>query len=122
MDKPRNESRAGPSGTREPARHDQRPAKSTDPHSHVTVAHDVSAIRAAAFDRLITALEDHGQRVNGGGRQRSAQCPAHEDRSPSLSITNAESRVLVRCHAGCDTDDVLAGLGLTRADLFNQTR
>jgi hypothetical protein len=82
----------------------------------------MTILQTSAFDRLLTALEDHGQRVNGGGRQRSAQCPAHEDRNPSLSITNAESRVLVRCHRGCDTDDVLAVLGLTRADLFNEPR
>ena len=75
-----------------------------------------------AFARLIEALEHHGQRVTGSGRQRSAQCPAHEDRQPSLSITDAESRVLVKCHGGCDTDDVLAELGLTRADLFSEPR
>jgi len=75
-----------------------------------------------AFARLIEALEDHGQRVTGGGRQRSVQCPAHEDRQPSLSITDAETRVLVRCHRGCDTDDVLATLGLARADLFSEPR
>lgn len=43
----RNEPRAGPRH-KEPARHDQHPAGDTDPHLHATVAHDVSAIRAAA--------------------------------------------------------------------------
>lgn len=37
-----------------------------------------------------------------------ACCPAHEDSTPSLSITNGESgRVVVRCHAGCSQEAVL---------------
>jgi len=76
----------------------------------------------SAFTRLIEALERHGQRVTGMGRQRKTHCPvpAHEDRNPSLSITDGESRVLVRCHAGCDTDDLLAAVGLARRDLFDE--
>src|ERR1039457_2174024 len=68
---------------------------------------------SSSFTRLIEALERHGSRVTGNGRQRKAQCPAHDDSDPSLSITDGEARVLVKCHAGCDTDDVLAALGLT---------
>src|SRR5579863_5777318 len=73
----------------------------------------------SAFDLVRRKLEDHGCQVKGSGRELSAQCPAHEDRNPSLSVTNGNSRVLMRCHAGCDIDDVLATLGLTRADLFD---
>ena len=51
-----------------------------------------------------------------------ATCPAHEDRSPSLSVTSAETRVLVKCQAGCATDDVLAALNLTRSDLYDEPR
>ena len=40
-----------------------------------------------------------------------ARCPAHEDRSPSLSISaGKDGKVLVRCHAGCDQRDVIAAL------------
>ena len=45
-----------------------------------------------------------------------ARCPAHDDRTPSLSIRDADDgKVLVRCHAGCDQERVIAalrGLGL----------
>ena len=75
-----------------------------------------------AFERLIGALESAGSKVTGTGRQRKAQCPHHADRDPSLSITDAESRVLLNCKAGCETDDVLADLGLARRDLFNEAR
>ncbi len=45
------------------------------------------------------------------GRTWMACCPAHEDREPSLSITEAkDGKVLVRCHAGCDQRDVIAAL------------
>jgi hypothetical protein len=50
-----------------------------------------------------------------GGRKAGAawmaRCPAHDDREPSLAITDArDGKVLVRCHAGCDQQDVIAAL------------
>jgi putative DNA primase/helicase len=52
-----------------------------------------------------------------GGRRAGtawmARCPAHADREPSLSIKNGDGgRVLVRCHAGCDQERVIAALQL----------
>src|SRR5262245_20967837 len=50
-----------------------------------------------------------GGRKAGGGW--TARCPAHDDRTPSLSIRDAdEKKVLVRCHAGCDQERVIAAL------------
>jgi putative DNA primase/helicase len=50
-----------------------------------------------------------------GGRKPegcwTARCPAHDDHTPSLSIRDAEeNKVLVRCHAGCDQERVIAAL------------
>jgi putative DNA primase/helicase len=50
-----------------------------------------------------------------GGRKAGgawmACCPVHEDREPSLSITDGKGgKVLVRCHAGCDQHQVIAAL------------
>jgi hypothetical protein len=53
------------------------------------------------------------------GSQWMARCPAHEDGTPSLAITQAAARVLVHCFAGCTQDRVLAVLrqrGLWCAD------
>lgn len=48
-----------------------------------------------------------------------ALCPAHEDRTPSLSIGEGhDGRVLLHCWAGCATRDVVAALGLQWSDLF----
>ena len=49
-----------------------------------------------------------GGRRTGGGWM--ARCPAHEDRTPSLSIRDADGTVLVRCHAGCAQERVIAAL------------
>ncbi|MCS7277004.1 MAG: AAA family ATPase [Dehalococcoidia bacterium] len=49
----------------------------------------------------------------------AALCPAHDDQHRSLSLSEGEDgRVLIRCHAGCDTEAVLERLGLSWADLF----
>lgn len=54
----------------------------------------------------------------GRGRYM-ANCPAHEDRSPSLSIREGkDGRVLVHCFAGCTFAAILASSGLTPRDLF----
>jgi hypothetical protein len=48
-----------------------------------------------------------------------ARCPAHEDRSPSLSIRELpDGRVLLHDFGGCDTGSALAAVGLQMADLF----
>ncbi len=50
-----------------------------------------------------------------------ASCPHHDDQRPSLSVsTGKDDRVLLMCHAGCSTDDVVHALGLEMPDLFPQ--
>jgi putative DNA primase/helicase len=44
------------------------------------------------------------------GASWMARCPAHDDRTPSLSIREADGKVLVRCHAGCEQEQVIAAL------------
>lgn len=57
-----------------------------------------------------------GVRKNGSGYV--AQCPAHEDKSPSLSITMGQRGVVFHCFAGCDPDAVIAAVKLKWSDLF----
>ena len=48
-----------------------------------------------------------------------AACPAHDDRSPSLSVRALDDgRVLVHDFGGCAAADVVAAVGLTLADLY----
>jgi hypothetical protein len=70
---------------------------------------------------VVDALEQRSGRVRRVGDQVDAQCPAHHDQSPSLSVRydRTGGRVLVNCHTGCAPDDVVAALGLTWSDLFD---
>lgn len=58
-------------------------------------------------------------RLNKPKRQGSgwvACCPAHEDRTPSLSINDGDKGPVFKCHAGCSQDAVLnaiEALGVT---------
>jgi hypothetical protein len=48
-----------------------------------------------------------------------ASCPAHEDKSPSLSVgVGQEGQILLRCFAGCTPESIVEALGLRMADLF----
>lgn len=54
-----------------------------------------------------------------GADRAIARCPAHGDKSPSLSLRETEDgRILVHCFAGCGAVDVLDAIGLELSDLF----
>ncbi|HKY96350.1 MAG TPA: AAA family ATPase [Gemmatimonadaceae bacterium] len=58
-----------------------------------------------------------GVRKNGHGY--SARCPAHDDRKPSLSVSEGDDgRVLLKCFAGCDVDAICSAMGVNVRDLF----
>ena len=57
--------------------------------------------------------------VKGGWQ---ARCPAHPDKSPSLSITESDGRVLLKCFAGCETSAIVAAMGLEMSDLFTEPK
>lgn len=58
-----------------------------------------------------------GVKKRSGGYM--ACCPAHEDRSASLSISQAaDGTILMKCFAGCPTKEVLASIGLNFSNLY----
>jgi hypothetical protein len=68
-------------------------------------------------DLVLDRLEGVRQR---GDYYYQALCPAHEDRDPSLSVAEGEDgRALLKCFAGCETEEILAALGLEMIDLFD---
>ena len=74
---------------------------------------------SAALENVLGALGTLGiePRQRGGGFM--AQCPAHDDHSPSLSIGEGDAgRALVKCFKGCTTESIVAALGLTLGDLM----
>ena len=71
---------------------------------------------ALAQDPAFIARALGGYRVGLGWIVR---CPAHDDRSPSLSMRRCDGKLLVRCHAGCSHAQVIAALrerGLWKGD------
>lgn len=67
-------------------------------------------------DRLLERLA--GVKSIGPGKYK-ARCPAHEDKSPSLSVRVLDDgRTLVHCFAGCGAADVVESLGLKLDVLF----
>lgn len=55
-----------------------------------------------------------------GEKQWLAKCPAHQDRRASLSIgLGDDGRALLRCHAGCTAESVVAAIGLRMVDLMS---
>jgi DNA primase len=59
------------------------------------------------------------RKVKQIGDEYQACCPAHDDKRPSLSVgVAADGKVLVRCHTGCKTEDVVRVVGLDMKDLF----
>jgi hypothetical protein len=70
-------------------------------------------VTAVSFAELVNA-----RRIGTGKWQ--ARCPAHDDRHPSLSITQGHSGVLLKCwSAGCSIDSILFALRLPMSALFD---
>jgi len=71
------------------------------------------------IDELLARLES----VRDTGPQRwVAKCPAHLDKTPSLSIRVAESgNVLLYDFGGCIADDICAAIGISIRDLFSRS-
>ena len=63
-----------------------------------------------------SSLEATARRIcesRGGkwsGARGMARCPAHDDRTPSLSVSLGQKAILFHCFAGCDQQSVLAAL------------
>jgi hypothetical protein len=51
-----------------------------------------------------------------------ARCPHHHSRSRSVAISESDlGNTLIKCHAGCDVNDILDTVGLEMADLFAES-
>lgn len=73
----------------------------------------------SAREKFEDALRDRGHIIKGN----SAQCPAHPDSSPSLSIGDRRDGkgFVLKCHGGCENTDVMGAVGMTLRDLFDDS-
>ncbi|MFT3792004.1 MAG: hypothetical protein QM741_13215 [Rudaea sp.] len=82
------------------------------PDSHPAPARPFSD---SPVEMLLSKLD----KVRKCGRGHIARCPAHEDRSASLSVCEGGTgAALVKCFAGCSAQAIVHALGLELADLF----
>jgi hypothetical protein len=67
------------------------------------------------FDAFIARLD----RARKSGDGYVALCPAHPDKKPSLGVSRTADKILLHCYAGCRAETVVAKMGLTMANLFD---
>lgn len=53
-----------------------------------------------------------------GNNSYQCTCPSHDDKKASLTVSFTGDKILLHCHAGCKTEDILSGAELKAADLF----
>lgn len=77
-----------------------------------------SARAVVKVDAILSRL----QGVRRNGRGWIARCPAHADRSPSLSVGEGAGRILLHCFAGCTVEAISAAAGIEVRELFTEPR
>jgi len=72
--------------------------------------------KSTPFPSLEAQGREMVERLGGEWHQRGGmcRCPAHDDRTPSLSVRVGERRLLFHCFAGCDTRAVIRALEALR--------
>ena len=67
-------------------------------------------------DKLLSRLEKVKAK---GDNSWMALCPAHNDKRPSLIVTEKDERVLIHCFSHqCEVSDIVQTVGLELSDLF----
>lgn len=56
--------------------------------------------------------------VRRTSRGFQARCPAHPDKNPSLSVSEGERGILLKCWSGCTLREICKSLGVEVRDLF----
>lgn len=76
---------------------------------------------SGAVEVVIARLRELQRAPVPRGPNWIARCPAHDDRRPSLTVSQGRNgRALLKCWAGCPTAAVVHALGLDWRDLFEQ--
>lgn len=68
--------------------------------------------------RELASILADGRPVRRSGGGWMIPCPAHEDSTPSLSIADGNTGVVMKCFAGCDNTAILATHNLTWAEVL----
>jgi hypothetical protein len=77
-------------------------------------------MNGAAVERVREALAEHGCAPRGPNTKLRAKCPVHGSHGPTLAVSQGKAGAVLYCHAACETLDVLAAIGLTFPDLYDE--
>lgn len=70
------------------------------------------------IDKLLSRLD----KVKSTSRHSwLACCPSHDDKTPSMTISDRDGRILIHCFAGCPTESIIETLGLEWNDLMPES-
>lgn len=71
---------------------------------------------SACLDKVLNRLD---KVKSAGANKWKACCPAHDDKHPTLAISEtSQGVVLLKCWAGCSTKEIVSAIGLQLRDLF----
>lgn len=83
----------------------------------------MSTTNMTAFESVREALRDHGSKFSKDTpTEIVAQCPAHDDNNPSLSVSAGAGCALIYCFAGCRNADIMRALGMRLSDLYDDRK
>ncbi len=68
----------------------------------------------ANIERVLARLD----KVKKSGKGWIACCPAHEDRSPSMVVSEIDGKIIFNCFAGCTFSEICGALGMEEKDMF----
>jgi hypothetical protein len=79
--------------------------------------------RSRAVGMTVSDILGRLERVRKSGTGWVARCPAHDDRDPSLSISEGDDgRILMNCFASCTVESICAALHINVSGLFSENR
>ena len=70
------------------------------------------------WNLLCSKLEQVKNTSNG----IEARCPAHEDKSPSLTASLKNVKILIKCQAGCSFDNIVSALRMEPSQFFSDEK
>ncbi len=71
-----------------------------------------------ALDTVLDALRVH-HCAPAGNQSGNWHCPAHDDKTPSLSVGYSKGTVLLHCFAECEVTSIVEAIGLEMSDLYD---
>jgi P4 family phage/plasmid primase-like protien len=76
----------------------------------------VFPMNLSELNNLLAAKTGNDPKPSGKGF--ICRCPAHDDQTASLSISEGSKGLLLKCHAGCTFEAITTKLGVNPAELF----